>query len=51
MEVHAEQLEYPPAWSFLSKGTFFHNPNVSDEKFQEIIKEESDKNDESNWDE
>jgi hypothetical protein len=37
LEVHAEQLEYPPAWSFLSKGTFFHNPNVSDEKFKKII--------------
>ncbi len=35
--VHAEQLEYPGTWSFLNAGTFFHNPNVSDEKFQEIV--------------
>jgi len=36
--IHAEQLEYPGEWAMLISGMFFHNPNVNDEKFQEIIK-------------
>ena len=36
-KIHAEQLEYPGKWAMLMSGMFFHNPNVSDEKFQEII--------------
>ena len=36
-KIHAEQLEYPGKWAMLMSGMFFHNLNVSDEKFQEII--------------
>ena len=36
-KIHAEQLEYPGKWAMLMQWMFFHNPNVSDEKFQEII--------------
>ena len=36
-KIHAEQLEYPGEWAMLMKWMFFHNPNVSDKKFQEII--------------
>ena len=42
LEVHAEQFEYPGKWAFLSNGIFFHNPNVSDEDFQDIITKNSD---------
>lgn len=35
--IHAEQLEYPGEWVMLKSGLFFYNPNVSDEKFQEIV--------------
>ena len=41
-KIHAEQLEYPGGWAMLKSGLFFHNPNVSDEKFQEIIKKSED---------
>jgi len=36
-KIHAEQLEYPGKWAMLMSGMFFHNPNVSDERFQEIM--------------
>ena len=36
-KIHSEQLEYPGPWAMLMKWMFFHNPNVSDEKFQEIV--------------
>ncbi len=36
-KIHAEQLEYPWKWAMLMQWMFFHNPNVSDEKFQEIM--------------
>jgi len=36
-KIHAEQLEYPGEWTMLMSGMFFHNPNVSDEKFQKIV--------------
>jgi len=36
-KVHAEQLEYPGKWAMLMQWMFFHNPDVSDEKFQEIM--------------
>ena len=42
-KIHAEQLEYPGGWAMLMAGLFFHNPNVSDEKFQEIISEDKEK--------
>ena len=35
-KIHAEQLEYPGKWAMLMSGMFFHNPDVSDEKFQKI---------------
>lgn len=36
-KIHAEQLEYPGEWAMLMQGMYFHNPNVSDERFQEIM--------------
>ena len=36
-KIHAEQLEYPGKWAMLMPWMVFHNPNVSDERFQEII--------------
>lgn len=36
-KLHAEQLEYPGNRSLLMEWAFFHNPNVSDERFKEII--------------
>ena len=36
-KIHAEQLEYPGEWAMLMQGMFFHNPDVSDEKFKEIV--------------
>ena len=36
-KIHAEQLEYPGEWAMLMSGMFFHNPDVSDEKFKEIV--------------
>lgn len=36
-EVHAEQLELPGKWAFLSQWIFFHNPNIEDEEFKEIV--------------
>lgn len=50
LEVHAEQFEYPGKWAFLSNGIFFHNPNVSDEDFQEIISNISDSEEDLNVD-
>ena len=44
-KVHAEQLEFPGKWAMLMQGMFFHNPNVNDETFQEIVWAE-DKNEE-----
>ena len=44
-KVHAEQLEFPGKWAMLMQGMFFHNPNVSDEKFQEIVWAEDKKED------
>jgi len=35
--IHAEQLEYPGEWAMFKSGLFFYDPNVSDEKFQEIV--------------
>ena len=37
LHIHAEQLEYPGKWAMLMQWMFFHNPNVSDEKFKEIV--------------
>lgn len=36
-KVHAEQLEYPGKWAMLMQGMYFHNPDVSDEKFKKIV--------------
>ena len=36
-KIHAEQLEFPGKWAMLMSGMFFHNPDVSDERFQEIM--------------
>ena len=36
-DVHAEQLEFPPKNAMLMSWMFFHNPNVSDEKFKKIL--------------
>lgn len=36
-KIHAEQLEFPGKWAMLMEWMFFHNPDVSDEDFQEII--------------
>jgi len=35
--IHSEQLEYPWEWSMIMPGMFFHDPDVSDDKFQKII--------------
>ena len=43
-KIHAEQLEYPGKWAMLMSGMFFHNPDVSDEKFKEIVYELNIKN-------
>ena len=36
-KIHAEQLEYPGKWAMLMQWMFFHNPDVSDENFKEIV--------------
>ena len=43
LRVHSEQLEYPDKKIFLMQWMYFINPNVSDEKFQEIISEDEEK--------
>ena len=38
LNIHAEQLEYPGEWSLLMDWLFFHNSNVKDDEFNEIIR-------------
>jgi hypothetical protein len=45
-KIHSEQLEYPGPWAMLMRWMFFHNPNVSDERFQEIVWTSRDKKEE-----
>lgn len=50
IKVHAEQLEIPKKWAMLDFRVVnsFHNPDVSDEDFEEIIKAESNEEAEDN---
>lgn len=40
LKVHAEQLEYPWPNSFVMRWMFFHNPDVSEEEFAQILSNE-----------
>lgn len=37
LRVHAEQLEIPWPWAMVMEDMFFHNPNVDDKRFKEIM--------------
>ena len=43
LKLHAEQLEYPWPNTFVMKWMFFHNPDVSEERFNEILLKQEDK--------
>lgn len=52
LKLHAEQLEYPWPNAFVMRWMYFHNPDVSEERFNEIIlnKEEIGEKNINEWD-
>ena len=50
-KIHAEQLEWAKSsnlggWALINEGMFYHDPNVSDKKFQDIVWDDDEKDEE-----